>query len=125
MGSKYIEEDIIEAGVLHLPINFSDQCTIFCHLSVSELKRLSVEPNNSGHKPAWENASDENMQKFHKTLEHCLKKVKVEECLIKCQDVHYNELSHTQANDDFIINIYGTSTKKKPRRLHCEISTTQ
>ena len=78
MWSRNIEENIIEGGVLYLPINFSDHCPIFCHLRVSELKKLCEKPNTSDQKPAWENASDEQKQKFHNTIENVLKKVKVE-----------------------------------------------
>ena len=52
MWRKNIEGNLIEAGVLHLPINFSDHCPIFCHLRVSELRKLSVKPNTSDHKLA-------------------------------------------------------------------------
>ena len=94
MWSKNIEGNIIEAGVLHLSINFSSHCPIFCHLRVSELNKLSVKTNTSDHKHAWENASDEQKQKFHKTLENDLKRVKVEECLINCQEVLQRLDSH-------------------------------
>ena len=123
--SKNIEGNIIEAGVLHLPINLSDHCPIFCHLKVGELKKLSMKPNTLDHKPVWEKASDEQKQKFYKTLENGLEKVKVERCLMNCQNVHCNESSHMLASDDLIVNILETidqtyssclssmSTKKK------------
>ena len=60
-----------------------------------------MKPNTSDHKHTWENNSDEQKQK----AENCLK---VEECLIISQDIYCNDSSHTQASDDFIINILET-----------------
>ena len=40
-----------------------------------------MKPNTLDHKPVWEKASDEQKQKFYKTLENGQEKVKVENAL--------------------------------------------
>jgi endonuclease/exonuclease/phosphatase family metal-dependent hydrolase len=108
MWTENLEQHIVDAGVLHLPNNLSDHCPIFCHLNIGGLKTKSVPLNSSDPTPSWKKASNEQKINYITTLEDNLQKLKYDECIIKCHDVHCQKECHRQASDDLVVNILET-----------------
>ena len=103
--SENMDENITDAGVLHLPNNFSDHCPIFCQVDINGMKQLSTAKPNSIPKPSWNTASDEQKITFHNNLEDALMNIVIDESLTKCEDVHCKDPNHHKHCDDLISNM--------------------
>ena len=105
MLSEEISDSVTDAGVLHLVNNFSDHCPVYCQIPISDISLLPTKTVNYAPKPSWAKAPDDDKIKFVSLLEDFLRKVKIDESLIKCENAHCKEESHHHACDDLLLGI--------------------
>ena len=117
MWSENINDTVIDAGVLHLVNNFSDHSPIYCQIPITEINELPCKSMHYIPKPSWTNASEEEKNKYATNLEKELIDMKIEECLLNCDDVHCKESTHRHACDSLVIYVLETIDKLSVKHL--------
>ncbi len=101
--SENISKSIVDAGVLHLPINTSDHCPVYCKINVNSLPKTNAStPPEIKPKICWSKASVEQKEVFSERLDTELTSIKLPTHVHQCNDVHCNVEEHTDAIDDFL-----------------------
>ena len=92
--------------------NLSDHCPIYCRLRIADVNNtLNKSSFNSGPKPSWNNASDDQKREYIVNLERYLKLIEKPHGLVNCDDVHCCEQKHRLECDELMTNILETIDK--------------
>ena len=107
--SEDISDNIMEAGVLHIASNTSNQCPIYCNININDLQakyrkyRIPLLPIP---KACWKKATDEQKVNFKVNLEMDFTNLEIPASIEHCHDVHCEDDNHQ--NDNFLIEIIKT-----------------
>ena len=70
LWSEGNNNNVLDAGVIHLVENESDHCPIFCNILIPSIKESMKKPHVPHiKKPSWKKASDDDKETFKATLE--------------------------------------------------------
>ena len=102
-----IENNILEAGVIHHRDNMSDHSPIYCLIDINtisnEASSEDIPPPNA--KPSWKRATKEQKENFPSILNNHLSKISIPEEVKNCRDVHCRDANHCDKSDEFICKL--------------------
>ena len=122
LWSEGTDNNIIDAGVLHLVENESDHCPIFCIISIPRITPTKQKPHQYlGQKPSWKKASNEEKETFKGTLADKLQHITAPGSM-QCRIPKCNQLDHRNDSDNYIeevLNAMSTSAKESLPMSSC------
>ena len=114
LWSEGTDNDIVDAGVIHLVENESDHCPIFCNILIPSIETPQKKSQSYQRlKPSWKKASEDDKEIFRATLADKLELVKSPESM-HCRNPKCNLEEHRNESDNYIeevLNAMSTSAR--------------
>ena len=103
--NEMLEENVTDAGVLHLPDNKSDHSPIYCVLEFQDVQQEVQSQVYQKPKPNWKKASQEQKADFKTSLEDRINKLVVPPSVSSCRNVKCRDQAHREDLDIFTIEL--------------------
>ena len=100
-----MDNNVVDAGVLHLPQNMSDHSPVFLIMKVHGLLSRTQFPPVTHAKLNWKKTSQEQRDKYRMSLENNLKSLEIPDCCEKCFNVHCKNVNHNKTCDEFLTSL--------------------
>ena len=100
-----MDNNVVDAGVLHLPQNMSNHSPVFLIMKVHGMLARTHSPPVIHAKLSWKKASQEQRDKYRMSLENNLKSLEIPDCYEKCFNVHCKNVNHNKTCDEFLISL--------------------
>ena len=104
--SQNLDDEIVDAGVIHHVDNKSDHSPIYCVLKLKD----GIPDNNSNSettlrklKPSWNKSTQEQKENFKINITSLLEPISIPECISGCSNPKCKNLDHEQKTDNFLM----------------------
>ena len=88
--NETLGDNVVDAGVLHLPDNKSDHSPIYCVIEFQDIQQESPDQPNQKPKPSWKKASQDQKESYKIILENRISQLEVPSSITSCRDVKCN-----------------------------------
>ena len=85
--SEQLGDNVVEAGVLHLPDNKSDHCLIYCIVNIPDIMKEVCEEAQKKPRPNWSKAKLDEKVLYKTELEDRISNIIIPDSLTSCRDV--------------------------------------
>ena len=103
--SAGLDENVTDAGVLHLPENQSDHSPIYCVLEYQDVHHEDHEEAKQKPRPNWRKASQEQKSCYKVSLEDRISQLDVPPSVVNCKDVKCTNDDHKKELDIFTLDL--------------------
>ena len=105
-----LNNKVLEAGVLHLPVNLSDHNPIYCKIDYAYAEQEERTPINSSNRTLklnWESLTQTKKNGINHNIEERMLNIHIPSCIKECRDVHCQDKEHTEAIDSNVYTLLG------------------
>ena len=106
--SEQLEDNVVDAGVLHFPDNKSDHSPIYCIVSFPVIQKEACEPVQQRPRPNWSKANIDEKAKYKAILEERIGNLRIPASLTTCRDVKCRDPVHIEELDTFTMDLLET-----------------
>ena len=106
--NETLGDNVVDAGVLHLPDNKSDHSPIYCVIEFQDIQQESPDQPNQKPKPSWKKASQNQKESYKTILENRISQLEVPSSITSCRNVKCNNPAHKEDLDIFTVELLET-----------------
>ena len=103
-----LEDNVVDAGVLHFPDIKSDHSPINCVVSFPVVQKEACEPVQQKPKPSWSKAKSDEKANYKSLLEERIGNLIIPASLTSCRDVKCRDPVHIEELDTFTMDLLET-----------------
>ena len=106
--SESLDENVLDAGVIHAVDNKSDHSPVYCVLEFQNIEQQVQQQSKHQARPSWKRSNHEQKKKFSNEMENSLTSLIAPKSITSCRDLGCSDPAHKEDLDTFTLELLET-----------------